>query len=132
MIYIGNFVFLSNQQDQNEENRRHGSFNMLVEAVNHEIAISMFQEQLRKLKFERDFFSGKSAIFFTHLLEFDTMPQKEAFMINFKSTAGDPVMPFISCTVPTAESDGCKILGWDGLAPEIDGKKENLFLSFDG
>jgi hypothetical protein len=131
MIYLGNFFFLSNQQDRKEEVRRHGSFNLLVEAVNHEIAIEMFREQLVKLKSEKDFFTGKSTIYFTHLLEFDTMPKKEAFLINFKSTAGDPIMPFIGCTVPTAESDGCKIFDWQDEAPEIDGKTENLFLAFD-
>jgi hypothetical protein len=52
-------------------------------------------------------------------------------MINYKSVAGDPVMPFIGCTVPSHETDACRIFDWKNNTPEIDGQNEQLFLKFN-
>ncbi len=130
MIYIGNFLHLTNQQETEEENRRHGGFNLLVEAENHETAIELFKEQIVKLRGRSEFFDGKCSIYFTHLFEFDSMPKTEAMMINYKSIAGDPIMPFIGCSLPTDKSDACKIFNWEDNIPEIEGKNENVFIEF--
>ena len=42
-----------------------------------------------------------------------------------------PLMPFISCTIPTNQSDWCSIREWEDNWPEIDGKKEQLFIEFE-
>lgn len=132
MIYIGNFLHVTNQQEKEEENRRHGGFNLLVEAENYEDALEKFKAQILKLRGNSDFFEGKCSIFFTQLFEFDTIPNKEAMMINYKSTAGDPVMPFIGCSLPTDKSDMCKIYNWQNNVPEIEGKDEKAFMQFNG
>ncbi len=130
MIYIGNFLHVTNQQEEDEENRRHGGFNLIVEAESHEEATEKFKTQIIKLRGKRDFFGGKCSVFFTQLFEFDVMPQSEAMMINYKSIAGDPIMPFIGCSLPTDRSDACKIFNWENNVPEIEGKNENIFLEF--
>ena len=35
MIYLGNFLYISNQEDPREEERRHGEFNLIVQAEHH-------------------------------------------------------------------------------------------------
>jgi hypothetical protein len=132
MIYIGNFFHVTNQQENMEEKRRHGGFNLIVEAENHHEATEKFKTQILKLKGTRDFLSGKCSIFFTQLFEFDTIPKEEAMMINYKSIAGDPIMPFIGCSVPTDSSDGCKIYNWQDNVVEIEGKNEKVFMQFNG
>ena len=132
MIYIGNFLHVTNQQENAEENRRHGGFNLIVQAENHQEATEKFKTQILKLRGNSDFLSGKCSIFFTQLFEFDSIPKKEAIMINYKSIAGDPIMPFIGCSVPTDSSDGCKIYNWQDNVPEIEGKNENVFMLFNG
>ena len=52
-------------------------------------------------------------------------------MLNYKSVAGDPVMPFIRCSLPNDLSDSCRISDWKNNAPEIDGDEEKLFLRFE-
>ncbi|MFO8083529.1 MAG: hypothetical protein R6U27_04320 [Desulfobacterales bacterium] len=132
MIYFGNFLHVTNQEEENEENRRHGNFNLIVEAIDYNGAIEKFKTQIIKLRGNTDFFEGKCSIFFTHLFEFDQMPQKEAMMINYKSIAGDPVMPFIGCSVPTDKNDACKIYDWRENVPEIEGKDAKVFVKFNG
>jgi len=53
-------------------------------------------------------------------------------MLNFKSVAGDPMMPFIGCSLPTEETDWCSIYEWKDDKPEINGQAELLFLGFKG
>jgi hypothetical protein len=130
MIYIGNFLHFTNQQETDEKNRRHGGFNLLVEANDHKDAIEKFKTQILKLRGNSNFFEGKCSIYFTHLFEFDVLPKAEALMINYKSIAGDPIMPYIGCSLPTDKSDSCKIFNWEDKVPEIEGKNENIFMEF--
>jgi len=51
-------------------------------------------------------------------------------MLYYKSIAGDPVMPYISCSAPSGDADGCKILNWMENRPEIDGHDTNVFIHF--
>jgi hypothetical protein len=39
-------------------------------------------------------------------------------------------MPFISCSAPDSEVDGCRILDWENNIPEIDGNNAHLYLEF--
>lgn len=131
MIYIGNFLHITNQEEKEEQNRRHGNFNLIVEANNYEEAMEKFKTQILKLRSNSDFFEGKCVLFFTQLFEFDKIPQKEAMMLNYKSVAGDPVMPFIGCSLPTNRSDRCKIYNWQENIPEIEGKGATVFMEFN-
>jgi hypothetical protein len=131
MIYIGNFLHITNQQEPAEENRRHGGFNLIVEAENYQEATEKFKTQILKLRGNSDLLSGKCSIFFTQLFEFDVIPKKEAMMINYRSVAGDPIMPYIGCSIPTEASDGCKIYNWQENVPEIEGKNEKVFMQFN-
>lgn len=76
------------------------------------------------------FFDGACKFFFVKLMEFNKFPKSQAFMINLKSYAGDPVLPFIECAIPSEESDGCKISDWSANIPQIDGQNERVFLEF--
>jgi hypothetical protein len=131
MIYIGNFLHITNQEEKEEQNRRHGNFNLIVEANNYEEAMEKFKTQILKLRSNSDFFKGKCVLFFTQLFEFDKIPKKEAMMLNYKSVAGDPVMPFIGCSLPTNRSDRCKIYNWQENIPEIEGKNATVFMEFN-
>jgi len=51
-------------------------------------------------------------------------------ILNFKSIAGDPLMPFIACSVPTEETDACRIFDWNNNELEVDGNNKKLFLTF--
>jgi hypothetical protein len=64
------------------------------------------------------------------LLEFDRFPSQEAMLLNYRSWAGDPVLPYIGCAFPTGFTDGCRIHEWKGNRPEVDGIDERLFLEF--
>lgn len=130
MIYIGNLLYLSNQQSASENERRHGEFNLIVEADNDETARAMFKDRIVELRESSDLFEGKCTIFFNQLLEFDRISGMEATMVNFKSVAGDPTMPYIGCTLPTEIANDCRIFDWDEQQPEIDGKREQTFLEF--
>ena len=130
MIYIGNFLYVSNQQENAESERRHGDFALLVEAGSGDEAIDLFRERLSAYKEKGKFFEGACSIYFVKLMEFDRLPRKKAFMFNFKSYVGDPILPFIECAIPSTSSDGCKISEWNENVPEIDGRRENAFLSF--
>ena len=48
-------------------------------------------------------------------------------MLNYKSIAGDPLMPFIRCSLPNDMTDSCRLFDWENNAPEIDGQQEKLF-----
>ena len=77
-----------------------------------------------------DFFEGDCSIFFMKLLEFENFPRAEAMMLSYKSTAGDPMMPFIDCFMPSDGFDFCRIHDWKDGKPSIEGSEENLFLEF--
>lgn len=131
MIFIGNFFHATNQQEIEEPERRHGEFSMIVQAPSSAVAIEMFRSRILNYRKTSDFFEGESSIFLAQLLEFEEFPDTQAMMINYKSMAGDPVMPFIGCTVPSHEADACRIFDWKNNAPEIDGQNERLFLKFN-
>jgi len=105
MFYIGKFLHMTNQQETEESDRRHGEFNLIIQAENSEAAVARFKERIIESRENSDLFDGESI-------------------------AGDPIMPYISCTAPTGETDGCRILNWMKNKPEIDGVDANLFLEF--
>jgi hypothetical protein len=65
-----------------------------------------------------------------HFLELEEFPKDRARMLYYKSIAGDPAMPYISCSVPSGKADGCKILNWMENRPSLDGEDANLFFHF--
>lgn len=130
MIFIGNFMLLTHQEKIDEADRRHGEFSLIVEAPTNELAIGLFREKLLKLRSTSTMFEGQCTIFFTHLMEFDRFPSDEAMILNYRSWAGDPQLPYIGCAFPTGYTDGCRIHEWRHNRPEIDGMDERLFLEF--
>jgi len=130
MIFIGKFFYLTNQQEIEEQERRHGEFDLIVEAQEGEDAFLKFKQRIGELREKADFFQGQTRIFFIQLLEFDRFPRHQALMLNLKSTAGDPLMPFIGCSIPSDQADACRIYDWKNNEPEIDGQNEKLFLEF--
>ena len=130
MLYIGKFLHMTNQQKAEESERRHGEFNLIVQAEDGEAAVEHFKERILESRKNSDLFEGESFIYFVHLLELEEFPSDRARMLYYKSIAGDPVMPYISCSTPNGESDGCRILNWMQNRPEIDGEDANLFMEF--
>jgi len=131
MIYMGNFVYLTNQQEESEADRRHGEFNLIVEAGSSKAAIDMFKERISQLRGSTEMFEGAFRVFFIQLLEIDTIPRSHPMLLNYKSIAGDPSMPFIRCMVPGEDQQICRIFDWKNNRPEIDGQDEQLFLEFE-
>ena len=130
MIFIGKFFYLTNQQEIEEQERRHGEFDLIIEARDGEIAFEKFKQRIADIRDKGDFFQGQTRVFFIQLLEFDRFPRTQALMLNLKSTAGDPLMPFIGCSIPSDQTDACRIYDWRNNEPEIDGQNEKLFLEF--
>ena len=130
MLYIGKFLHMTNQQEADESERRHGEFNLIVEAENDQAAIERFKERILDSRENSELFEGDSLIYFVHLLELEEFPTDRARLLYYKSIAGDPVMPYISCSTPNGETDGCRILNWMQNRPEIDGEDANLFMEF--
>jgi hypothetical protein len=130
MIFIGHFFCLTNQQQILETGRRHGEFSMVVEAEDKEIAYAKFKERVLEFRKTSDFFEGDCRVYFLQLLEFDSFPREQAMMLNYKSTAGDPIMPFIGCSVPSDGFDFCRIHDWNNNQPAIEGEEQTLFLEF--
>jgi len=131
VIYIGSFFHLTDQQHPAETDRRHGEFILIVQAQSADAASVLFRQRIEDARASSTLFAGKGSVFFTQLLEMDQLPRTEALMVNYKSIAGDPAMPFIGCSVPMEQVDGCRIVDWDRSRPAIDGKIEPPFLSFD-
>lgn len=129
MIYIGNFLHQTNQEEVSESERRHGEFNLIVQAETRDAAIQLFKERILKQKKISGFFEGDCVIYFIELLEFEKIPE-EAMVLNFKSIAGDPLMPFIACSVPTEKTDACRIFDWNNDELEVDSKNKKLFMAF--
>lgn len=130
MIFLGNFLFVTNQKAANIAERRHGEFNLIVEAQEEAIAIEKFRDRILKFKKESSFFEGACDIFFSRLLRFDDFPSDAAVMVDYKSFAGDPAMPYIQCSLPSAERNACIIHQWQENHPKSDGEENQLFLSF--
>ena len=132
MIYLGNFVYLTNQQETSELDRRHGEFSLIVQAESSEGAIELFRERIIETRESSQMFEGQCRVFFIQMLEMDAVPSDQALLLNFKSVAGDPAMPHIRCTVPEGNQQVCRIFDWKNNRPEIDGQDEKLFMAFDG
>jgi len=130
MLYIGKFLHMTNQQKAKESERRHGEFNLIVQAENDEAAVERFKERIVDSRESSDLFEGDSSIYIVHLLELEEFPSDRARILYYKSIAGDPIMPYISCSTPDGETDGCRILNWMKNRPEIDGEDANLFIEF--
>ncbi|RJQ87958.1 MAG: hypothetical protein C4519_00210 [Desulfobacteraceae bacterium] len=130
MYFIANFQYLTDQQQENENERRHGNFSMMIQAESAEKALDRFRQRLVEFHRSSAFFEGGCVIFITQLLEFDQFPNTEAIMLNFRSYAGDPILPFISCVVPTEQSNACTIHEWKGKHPVTEGREDSLFIEF--
>ena len=130
MIYIGKFLHATNQQNTQETDRRHGEFNLFIEADDEKSAIDKFKKRINDFRETSDLFEGDCFIYMVHLLELKEFSKEKARMLYYKSIAGDPVMPYISCSAPSGEADGCKILNWMENRPEIDGEDANVFIHF--
>jgi hypothetical protein len=128
---MGNFVYLTNLQQTSEADRRHGEFSLMVEANSDRTAIGMFRDRINQIRESTGMFEGTARVFFIQLLEIDTIPMAQPMLLNYKSIAGDPTMPFIRCTVPGEDQQICRIFDWKNNQPEIDGQNEQLFLQFD-
>ena len=130
MIYIGKFLHATDQQNTQETDRRHGEFNLIIEADNENNATDKFRERIEGFRETSDLFQGDCFIYMVHFLELEDFPKDKARMLYYKSIAGDPVMPYISCSAPSGEAEGCRILNWMENRPEIDGKDANVFIHF--
>jgi len=130
MIYIGKFLHATDQQNTAETDRRHGEFNLIIEAEDQEAAIVKFKERIAEFRATSDLFQGDCFIYMVHFLELQEFPRDRARMLYYKSIAGDPVMPYISCSAPSGEAEGCRILNWMENRPEIDGQDANVFIHF--
>jgi len=130
MIFIGNFLHLTNQEKRTEAERRHGEFNLIVEAEQTEKAIHLFKERIIELRESSNFFEGDCSVFFNQLTGVEKFSKSKATMLNYKSIAGNPVMPFIGCSLPNSEGDDCSIYEWNDVTLEIDSEKSDLFIEF--
>jgi hypothetical protein len=132
MIYIGKFLHATNQQKTNETERRHGEFNLIIEAKDQNSAVNKFRERIIEFRENSDLFEGDCFIYMVHLLELEEFPRDRPRMLYYKSIAGDPIMPYISCSAPSGDAEGCRILSWMENRPELDGRDTNVFLHFRG
>jgi len=131
MYFIGNFVHATNQEEIMEAERRHGEFSLIIDAETPIMALRKFKDRIIHYRVTSDFFQGNCSIYLIQLFEFDMFPKDVPMMVNYKSTAGDPLMPFIRCSLPSDVSDSCRVFDWENNTPEIDGQKEKLFLAFE-
>ena len=130
MYFIGNFQYLMDQQKENERDRRHGLFSLLVQADSADQALERFRQRLAAFRRASAFFEGQCTIFINQLLEFNKIPEQDAVMLNFRSYVGDPILPFISCVVPTEQSNACTIHEWQSKQPLTEGQQDSLFIEF--
>jgi hypothetical protein len=130
MIYIGKFLHATDQQRTQESNRRHGEFNLIIEADSEKEAIAKFRDRIVEFRETSELFEGDCFIYMVHLLELEEFPKDRARMLYYKSIAGDPAMPYISCSAPSGQADGCKILNWMESGPSLDGQDANIFFRF--
>ena len=130
MYFMGNFFHATNQEEILEEDRRHGEFSLIVNAADPYQAFLKFRDRIVKYREKSDFFQGDCSIYLIQLFELDMFPVDEAMMLSYKSIAGDPLMPFIRCSLPNDLTDSCRLFDWKNNVPEIDGQTEKLFLKF--
>ena len=131
MYFIGNFVHATGQEEVMEVDRRHGEFSLIIDADTPVAALNIFRDKIVNYRKTSDFFQGDCSIYLIQLFELDRFPEGEAMMLNYKSTAGDPLMPFIRCSLPNDMTDSCRVFDWENSTPEIDGQKEKLFVAFE-
>ena len=131
MYFIGNFIHATNQEEIMETERRHGEFSLIIDAETPYTALKKFRDKIVNYRTTSDFFQGTCSVYLIQLFEFDMFPVEEPLMLNYKSTAGDPLMPFIRCSLPNDMTDSCRLFDWENNTPEIDGQKEKLFLAFE-
>lgn len=131
MLYIGNFLHLTNQNKQQETERRHGEFHLLVESESAVAALELFKRKIVEMRNTSTFFEGQSTIYLNQILGFPAFSDQEAVMVNFKSVAGDPSMPYIGCTLPTEDADDCRIYTWEGSRLVAGGKQTSLLIEFE-
>ncbi|UCD88819.1 MAG: hypothetical protein JSW04_10180 [Desulfobacterales bacterium] len=131
MYFIGNFIYANNQEETLEEDRRHGEFSLIIDAKDPYAALRRFRDRIIRYRERSDLFRGDCSVYLIQLFEFDMFPVDEAMMLNYKSTAGDPMMPFIRCSLPSDVTDSCRLFDWKNNIPEIDGQSEKLFLKFE-
>jgi len=131
MYFVANFQYISDQQATDETERRHGSFSMMVESDSMDDALDKFRQRLVSFNESTTFFEGNCTIYITQLLELNSFPKNEAFIVNFKSFAGDPAMPFIACVVPTEQSNACSIHEWQENRPITEGHEDSVFIKFN-
>ena len=130
MIYIGKFLHATNQQNRSRSKRRHGEFSLLVSALSKKTAVEQFKKFITETRESTDFFEGDCRIYLVHILEMKKVPSDRPRLFNFQSIIGDPAMPRISCQAPSDETDGCRILDWQGNRPGVDGQAAIPFMSF--
>jgi hypothetical protein len=130
MFYIANFQHLTDQQSANENDRRHGNFSMMVQAASTDEALTEFRLRLERFRQSSSLFTGRCIIYLQQIVEFDNVPDGGAVLLNYKSYAGDPLMPFISCALPTEQSNACIIHEWEQGQPITEGRQDILFMEF--
>ena len=131
MYFIGTFVHATNQEEVQEAERRHGEFSLIIDAETPLAALKKFRARIVNYRATSDFFQGDCSVYLIQLFEFDRFPVEEAMMLNYKSTAGDPLMPFIRCSLPNDMTDSCRLFDWENTAPAMDGQREKLVLAFE-
>jgi hypothetical protein len=132
MIYIGNFLFVTNQQTSAPESmRRHGGFNLVINSSDEDKAIELFKERIRQYRSSSSFFEGNCNIYLVQMIELDEFPQDQAVMLNYKSFGGDPLLPYIECAAPMSNNKTCTIHEWQDNRPITEGKPNERFLSFE-
>jgi hypothetical protein len=131
MYFIGNFIHATNQEETQETERRHGEFSLIIDAQDPYIALRSFRDRIVMYRETSDFFQGDCSVYLIQLFEFDRFPVGQAMMINYKSVVGDPLLPFIRCSLPNDLTDSCRLFDWKNNIPEIDGQTEKLFLQFE-
>lgn len=130
MIYIGKFLYTNNQQHTKEADRRHGEFNLMIAAADRTQAVEKFNQRISAARATSELFEGRCKVYLLSLIELDRLPREQAVLFNYTSVAGDPIMPFISCSAPDGAVEGCRILDWENNIPEIDGDNAHLYIEF--
>ncbi len=130
MIYIGNFLHTTNQQEEKEEERRHGEFHLVIQADSRREALDRFESRIREFRESSSLFEGECRIFLVQVLELDAIPRQKPVMTHYKSIIGDPAMPYIGCAHPSEAAEKCRIFNWKENKPEVDGQDSDLFMEF--
>ncbi len=81
MIYIGKFLHATNQQNTKETDRRHGEFNLIIEAEDENSATEKFKKRINEFRETSDLFEGDCFIYMVHLLELNEFPSDRARML---------------------------------------------------